>query len=125
MKNLMLAAVLVVTGTGCATLNTAATSKGDGTANTYNKPYDAAWKAALETVRQTDLALVSEDKARGLILAQRGVTWGSPGESVAVFVESTEPGRTRIEVVRKKRWALNYGAPDWEKILLKKLDGRL
>jgi hypothetical protein len=125
-----LAAVLVSMtlgfASGCSTLADAQASKGSGASRIYDKPYDTVWTAVLETIRNSDLALVSENKGKGTVLAQGGVSAFSWGENVAVFVEDVGArARTRVEVLNKRVLATNITAKDWETRLFEALDKRL
>lgn len=67
------------------------------------KPYDVVWNVTLEVVRASGLSLVNDDKARGEILAQNGISLLSYGEHVAIFVETVQGKvRTRVEVINKR-----------------------
>lgn len=123
---LILVVLLAAFNSGCATLADAQASKGTGSSKVYDKPYDVVWNAVIETVRSSGLALVSENKDRGSILAQGAISAFSWGENVAIFVEDVG-GRikTRVEVVNKRALATNITAADWETRILTALDKRL
>ncbi|MES1982639.1 MAG: hypothetical protein V4443_09190 [Pseudomonadota bacterium] len=117
---------LAALNSGCATLADAQSSRGSGSSRVYDKPYDVVWNAVIETVRSSGLALVSENKDKGSILAQGAISAFSWGENVAIFVEPVD-GRiqTRVEVVNKRALATNITAADWETRILQSLDKRL
>ena len=129
MKRLVaLASILLATvfSTGCATLADAQAAKGAGMVKVYNKPYDVVWNALMETVKSSGLALVSENKEKGNILAQGGMSFFSYGENVAIFVEAAGgKAVTRVEVVSKRAMAANITAADWESRIFEALDKRL
>ena len=111
---------------GCATLADAQAARGTGTIRIYDKEYSEVWSAALTAVSESGLALVSENKDKGTILAQRGMTAFSYGENVAIFVERVDGQvRTRVEVVNKRALATNITAADWEEDLTGRLDKKL
>lgn len=117
---------LAAFSSGCATLADAQASKGTGSSKVYDKPYDVVWNAVIETVRSSGLALVSENKDRGSILAQGAISVFSWGENVAIYVEDVGGKiKTRVEVVNKRALATNITAADWETRILEALDKRL
>lgn len=129
MKKLLLFVVISLAAflnTGCSTLADAKAAKGTGTTKVYDKSYDVVWNAVIKAVNSTDLALVSDSKETGLILAQRGMTAFSHGENVAIFVEKIY-GKvsTRVEVVNKRAIATNITAADWESRIIEALDKQL
>ncbi len=123
---LLLVVFLAAFSSGCATLADAQASKGTGTSKVYDKPYDVVWNAVIETVRSSGLALVSDNKERGTILAQGAISAFSWGENVAIYVEDVGGKiRTRVEVVNKRALATNITAADWESRIIEALDKRL
>lgn len=99
---------------------------GTGSARIYDKPYETVWNATLEVVKASGLDLVSDDRARGQILAQHGISAFSYGENVAIFVEEIQGKvQTRVEVVNKRAMRTNIFASDWESRILSDLDKRL
>ena len=129
MKKIIALALVLFAATfssGCATLADAQAAKGSGTSKVYDKPYDVVWNAVIETVRASGLALVSENKDRGSILAQGAISAFSWGENVAIYVEDVGGKiKTRVEVVNKRALATNITASDWETRILEALDKRL
>ena len=120
------AVVLLATTTGCSTLADAKAAKGTGTVRVYDKPYDVVWDAVLASVKSTSLALVSESKSDGAILAQGAVGAFSWGENVAIYVEDIGGKvKTRVEIINKRALATNITAADWEGRLSSELDKRL
>src|SRR5690349_17787448 len=75
-KFLLLAATLLSLSlaTGCASMADATASRGTGTSHVYDQPFDKVWDALDASVRETDLTIVSEDKAAGTLLAKRSMT---------------------------------------------------
>lgn len=127
-KFLLLAATLLSLSltTGCASMADATAARGTGTSHVYDRPFDQVWDALDASVRETDLTIVSEDKAAGTLLAKRSMTAFSYGENVAIFVDRvTGKVSTRVEIVNKRVLATNITAPDWDVRLFKALDARL
>ena len=129
MKKLILivaALLAAVSITGCASMADATSARGQGVVHVYDQPYDIVWDALTASVKDTDLTIVSADKATGTLLAKRAMTAFSWGENVAIFVDRvTGKVSTRVEIVNKRALATNVTAPDWDKILFKALDARL
>jgi len=127
-KFLLLAATLLSLSlaTGCASMADATAARGTGSSHVYDQPFDKVWDALGASVRETDLTIVSEDKATGTLLAKRSMTAFSYGENVAIFVDRvTGKVSTRVEIVNKRVLATNLTAPDWDVRLFKALDARL
>lgn len=123
---LFLACLLALLNSGCSTLADAQASRGAGSSKIYEKPYDVVWNAVIETVRSSGLALVSENKEKGSVLAQGAISAFSWGENVAIYIEDVGGKvRTRVEVVNKRALATNITAADWESRILEALDKRL
>lgn len=131
MKRIFTALLLFIAicNTGCVTTYTLAdaqNSKGLGSSKIYDRSYEVVWNAVIETLKTTDLSLVSENKETGKILAQRGMTLVSHGENVAIYVEKLENiTKTRVEIVNKRAVAMNVFAADWESEILQALNLRL
>lgn len=129
MKKLILivAALLAAASiTGCASMADATSARGQGMVRVYDQSYDTVWDALTMSVKDTDLTVVSADKATGTLLAKRAMTAFSWGENVAIFVDRvTGKVSTRVEIVNKRALATNVTAPDWDKTLFKALDARL
>jgi len=129
MKKLFLifaALLAAVSITGCASMADATSARGQGMAHVYDQPYDTVWDALTASIKDTDLTVVSADKATGTLTAKRAMTAFSWGENVAIFVDRvTGKVSTRVEIVNKRALATNVTAPDWDKTLFKALDARL
>ena len=122
----LLATASLVTMSGCSTLDDAKAAKGTGTVRVYDKPYDVVWDAAIASVKTSGLALVSDNKGDGTILAQGAMGAFSYGENVAVFVEDAGGKvKTRVEIVNKRALATNITAADWESRLSTAIDQRM
>jgi outer membrane murein-binding lipoprotein Lpp len=116
----------VLLNSGCSTLADAKAAKGSGTVRVYEQSYDVVWNAVVACIKESNLALVSESKESGTLLAQGAMSAFSYGENVAVFVERID-GKisTRVEVINKRALATNITAADWEGRLIRALDSRL
>jgi hypothetical protein len=111
---------------GCANLADAKSARGTGVSREYAASMDKVWNAIPVVLKELELPMVSQNRAEGTILAQRGVTALSYGENVAIFVESAGGAtKTRVEVVSKKAMATNVFATDWSKDILDKLEQKL
>ena len=119
-------ALTLLSNTGCTTIADAKAAKGTGTVRVYDKPYDVVWEAVIASIKSTSLALVSESKAEGSILAQGSVSAFSWGENVAVYVEDAGGKvKTRVEIINKRAMATNITAANWETRLSAAIDQRI
>lgn len=110
---------------GCSNLSEAKAAKGTGLSRQYSNSFDTVWNRLPEVLAELELPLAGENKKDGYILAQRGLTFFSYGENVAIFVDSIKPEdgkmKTKVEVVSKKAMATNIFAPNWDQKILDKL----
>lgn len=112
--------------TGCTTLADARAAKGSGPSREYAASMDKVWNTIPAVLKELELPLVSQNRAEGTVLAQRGITAFSYGENVAIFVEPVGGQvRTRVEIVSKKAMQTNIFAPDWSVEILDKLGDKL
>ena len=107
---------------GCSTLADARKAEGEGVKKTYPASYEKTWNAINTALNKLKLEIASENRDKGYILAQRGMTLGSYGENVAVFVRKKTDNETNVEVVSKKSMATNIFAPDWTEDVFKEID---
>lgn len=92
----------------------------------YEKPYDVVWEAIISSVKGSSLALVSENRSDGTILAQGSVGAFTWGENVAIYVEDAGGKvKTKVEIINKRAVATNITAADWEARLSSAIDARL
>ena len=81
------------------------------------KSYDQIWDATVKVAGE-HFEVREQDKARGVILAQRIVSAFGWGSWVGLYVTVTPPvtGATAytIEVVRREKASGNIGEQDWE-----------
>lgn len=116
---------LVTFFTGCTTLADARNAEGTGVKQTYSKDYDQVWKASISSLNSLGLAIASENKSDGYILAQRGMTAFSYGENIAVFVKRRGDKQVSVEVVSKKAMTTNVFAPDWTGDIFNRISSQL
>lgn len=117
--------VMILIMSGCTTLADSVAAKGTGVSKTYNYSKDKIWPIAVESVKSSELDLVSASKESGVILAQRGVTAFSYGENIAIFVDTESETSCKVEVVSKRAVQTNVFAPDWSATILNGITGKL
>jgi len=123
--SLLLVLPILIVVTGCTTLADARHGEGQGERRTYKTTYDNAWRVVISSVNSLGLAVASENKADGYILAQRGMTAFSMGENVAIFLRQTKSDGVSVEVVSKKAMTTNIFAPNWSEEILGRVDRQL
>lgn len=106
---------------GCSTLADARKAEGEGVKRVYPASFESTWNASNTALVKLKLEIASENRDKGYILAQRGMTLGSYGENVAVFVRKKTDAETQVEVVSKKTMATNIFAPDWTEDVLNEI----
>lgn len=121
MRGLIGAVAIALAVSGCTTLADARLAEGSGTKKTFNAGYEQVWDATLKSVKSVGLEVASEDKSKGQIMAQGGVSAFSWGENVAVFVLKKDSNATEVEVVSKRALATNVTASDWSDDILEKI----
>lgn len=120
MKSLVLAAsALVLLITGCSTPRSVSNLEGRGTRQTFDYPYDAVWRAAVDAAQQGELEVLSADRNRGYISARRGVQVETFGENVGLWVRSLGPMRTEVEVVSRQSGPPVLWIKNWENEILR------
>ncbi len=127
MKNLIpIFLLLTLVTQGCSTLADARNAKGQGSSKIYNANYEKSWAVVLDVLKEIELPMAGENKEQGYILAQNGMSIGSSGENVAIFLEKTkEVNKTKIEVVSKKAMSTQIFATNWEPKIIEKLDEKI
>jgi hypothetical protein len=110
-SGILLAATLLIQG--CSTLADARKAEGEGAKRVYPASFEQTWNAANTALIKLKLEIATENISQGHILAQRGMSFASYGENVAVFVRKKTEKETQVEVVSKKSMATNIFAPDW------------
>lgn len=129
--------VLLVGAAGCATVGDVRSLRGEGLTRYYEAPFEAVWTAALEALEANGLRLDAEDEDEGYIVATRppGRADMAPDESMAVsadqgerigiFVDSAGPGVWAVEVVNRRRFALDPSSADWTEDVFWVIEDRL
>lgn len=117
---------LILSVSACSTLSDARKAKGQGTAKIYNSNMDKTWSTVIQVLSEIELPMAGENKQEGYILAQNGMSIGSSGENVAIFLDKTnDPNKTKVEVVSKKAMATQIFATNWEPKIIEKLDEKI
>lgn len=120
MKTLILAAsALALLITGCSSPRSVSNLEGRGTKQTFDYPYDAVWRAAVDAAQQGELEVLSADRNRGYISARRGVQVETFGENVGLWVRSLGPARTEVEVVSRQSGPPVLWIKNWENEILR------
>ena len=110
-----LAAILltVTLVAGCASTETVKQAKGEGDKKAFNYPYEVVYDAMLTAAEKEKLKVVEKDRVKGEIILTHGVTWGSWGERVAVFLYRVSESATEVEIISKPVMAPMNFPPDW------------
>lgn len=122
----------------CATTGSLRDQRGEGLTRFYEAPFEAVWKAAHRAVEANGLRLDASDRSERFIAATHlppESPTGEPDESVAVsadqgervgiFVDSVAPGTWGVEVVTRRRFALDPTAQDWDRAIFLALEQEL
>lgn len=113
MYKLTVILLTIVLAVGCASTETVKQAKGEGDRKAFNYPYESVYDATLTVAGKEKLKVVEEDKAKGEIILTHGVTWGSWGERVAVFLYRISESATEVEIISKPVMAPMNFPPDW------------
>jgi hypothetical protein len=125
MRHLFLMCLVSTLLQACSTLGDARRAEGDGVKRTYPGSVAATWDAILQALPDLNLAVASDSRAKGYVLAQRGPTAFSMGENVAIFVRKKTETSSEVEVVSKKALTTNVFVPDWSEDIHKELAARM
>lgn len=116
---------LVAAAVGCASVGDLRSLRGEGVTRYYGAPFEAVWRAVHDAVDANGLRLDAEDRSEGYLVATRPparpdmapdesmAVSADQGERIGVFVDSAGPGVWAVEVVNRKRFALDPAATDW------------
>lgn len=129
MRHLMLAiAMLVIAScTGCANLSTAENEPlNAGATRLFNGDYDRVLNATRIALADSGLEVNSEKPCSigTMLLAQRGVTAWSWGESVRAIVSPTKAG-TAVRILTDRALAFNVTAKDFAENIFTNISIRL
>lgn len=128
----LLAAVL-----GCASVGDVRSQRGEGLTRYYEASPEAVWRAALDAVEANGMRLDAENREEGYIVATRlpdhpgmapdesVAVSADQGERVGIFVERAGPGVWAVEVVNRRRFALDPGTADWTEDVFWVIERRL
>lgn len=119
-------ALLVASVVACATTGSMLDARGEGVTRFYEASFDTIWSAARHAVRANGLRTDDESEYDRYIVAtnppdqdggdfddDRVVVDAQQGERIAVFIDSVAPGTWGVEVVTKRRFALDPGKTPW------------
>lgn len=130
---LLLAAVVGA----CATTESLRNARGEGITRFYEATFDELWSAALTAVRANNLQLDRADDFDRFIAAthpyarspndpEESVTVGAQqGERIGIFVDSVAPGIWGVEVVTRRRFALDPNKLGWAQDIFYVIERRL
>lgn len=129
---------LVAAAVGCATIGGVRSLRGDGVTRYYEAPLETVWRAALEAVEANGLRLDDENRHEGYIVAthvpeeqpsmapdESVAASADQGERVGIFVDSAGPGVWAVEVVNRRRFALDPSTTDWTEDVFWVIEKRL
>lgn len=128
---------LLLVSVGCASVGDIRSQRGQGLTRYYEAPLDAVWRAALEAVEANGLRLDAEDRDEGYIVAthlpdrpemapdESMAVSADQGERIGIFVDRAGPGVWAVEVVNRRRFALDPGAADWTEDVFWVIENRL
>lgn len=122
----------------CATTGSLREQRGQGLTRFYEAPFQQIWEAAVHAVEANGLRLDLTDRSERFIAATHlppDDRLGPPDESVSVsadqgerigiFVDSVAPGTWGVEVVTRRRFALDPTAQDWTGAIFAALEREL
>ncbi len=121
----MVIILIVIAVGGCASTETVKESEGQGVSRTYTYPSDVVYEATISAAKTQELEIVETDKTKGRLIFKHGVTLWSWGENIAVFIKPQSTNSTEVEIVSEPVMAPFNIPPDWQHILLDKIDEEL
>lgn len=137
-RRLALSALSLALLGACATTGGLREQRGEGLSRFYGAPFERVWQAALRAVEANNFRLDRADESDRFIAATRlpsGEPVGPPDESVAVsadqgerigiFVDSLGAGTWTVEVVTRRRFALDPTAEDWARDVFRVIEREL
>lgn len=129
--------ILVVAGAACATTGDLRDAEGTGTTRFYEASFEPLWQAALEAVDAYGLKLDLADDFDRFIAATHlpertgtgredevAVT-AEQGERIGIFIDSVAPGVWGVEVVTRRRFALDPERLSWAKDIFSVIERRI
>jgi hypothetical protein len=118
-------ALLLAAVTGCYTSRQVSTMQGHGTKQTFNASYDQVWRAAVDAAQQPGLSVISADRTSGYISTHRTIRPHTFGENVGIWVTSTSPSQTAVEVVSRQAGPPVAWLKNWENEVLRSVAANL
>ena len=111
--------------TGCSSLSEIRNFEGEGKKITYQKNVDEIWPLVILSVNDLGIPIIETNKESGYVLAKRGMSVGSYGENIAIFVKKQNESVTSVEIISKRRVATTVFATDWTDSFFMMLENRL
>ena len=116
---------LLVVASGCSSTKSVSEKQGQGVKQSYNVPFDSAWRAAVDAAQIGDLRILSADRERGYIAAKRGIRPETFGENVGIWVTRVSPTQTEVEVVSRQAGPPKFVIKNWQKDILRTIAANL
>jgi len=116
---------ILLTAVGCSSLSEIRNLEGEGKKNTYQKSVDEIWPIVILSVNDLGIPIIETNKDSGYVLAKRGMSVGSYGENIAIFVKKQNDSLTSVEIISKRRLATTVFATDWTDSFFMMLENRL
>jgi uncharacterized lipoprotein len=128
----VLAALALLSSTGCSTLADTRAAKGSGQARVYNASFEQVWNAVPAALKELGLKEEGYNKGSGYVVARSQTMVGEKiplagiEDNLAVFVDKgNSASQTRVEVVAQSTVPLNPLSRKWEARVLDKLAEKL
>lgn len=127
MRNLFIVLFIsiLVAISGCSSLSEITKLEGEGKKNIYQKNIDVIWPIVILSINDLGIPIIETNKESGYVLAKRGVSVGSYGENIAIFVKKQNDSVTSVEIISKRRLATTVFATDWTDSFFMMLENRL
>jgi hypothetical protein len=116
---------ILLATTGCSSLSEIRNFEGEGKKNIYQKSVDEIWPIVILSVNDLGIPIIETNKESGYVLAKRGMSVGSYGENIAIFVKKQNDSLTSVEIISKRRLATTVFATDWTDSFFMMLENRL
>jgi len=106
--------VLVLTATGCATVNTMkAASDSTGRTITFSAPYPQVFSASVTALQNLGFQLNDYSEAGHHIYGKHGMSAFSWGEVAGLRFKEIGETSTQVQIINERVLATNIFAPDW------------
>jgi uncharacterized protein YceK len=127
MRNLFIVLFISILAaiSGCSSLSEITKLEGEGKKNIYQKNIDVIWPIVILSINDLGIPIIETNKESGYVLAKRGVSVGSYGENIAIFVKKQNDSVTSVEIISKRRLATTVFATDWTDSFFMMLENRL